>query len=950
MKSAARLAAVLLLLLGALFVPQGAADASSVDAECKDCAYAAGLGNGECQHFLRNPAGVTDDPCWCDKCRNGASNQHHDGKTIPPGWNASHFDSAGMDGYLKRHSLAWGITCSECLTSEKAWPDAKGGGDLGTPPAKDFGGRPAKEHVLARLAVEKKLFKKPEEVVLAYNRFFYLCTDVDGLKVRNESGSERMISRHEWVHLMIERGCFARREWVRNMGEPRVMTGFQVRPIAVYIPQRQRDFTRIGAEYFKSAGSNGLRGDIASLCDGMCLTGMTFCKDECQNDLNFVCYLRHHTSHSLLSIWGSGAVRPKSLPPWMDECMAHWLTKSVPQYRNEVFFCVGEGTGGPSGGTGGAAFPGKDWDKDIPRYAKSNKLIHVEEMLAKHDVAKMTEEDQKRAWSWHEVCLAEWREPWVKMLRDVRNEVEVREAFTKNLGITPDQFDERWKERVTGKRKSMATDAGGEEADAETPGARDRRSLREEASPPTLAAKMRSLGEITDKKTIPVVVDVMARNSDLVRETALVSLLKTKNKDCLETIWTYGLAHTDPIVRAYTAKLCGRLKLEAAIPKLEAQLEDKNWYARAEAAVACGMLRHVKAMAGMRKMVDSDPSEKARIGALDALGMFGEDAAGSVPAIAKLLDSAEWQLRIVAAQTLAKIPVMECVEPLIARLEKEPGGRIADEIYEALKVISRDDLGRKAPPWRKWWEAEKERSPGGLPKRPEAKEKKKVDPNDKHATSDGGPPPYFGIEIYSNRIAFVIDTTETMMTLFTPDPAGAKALSREYTGRNKLEICKQEIQQALEGLDPRAHFNIVAFGMQIRAFNNNPVPASKGNISSGVSFLKSLAGVGRTNYYGALKAILDIGAEPDTNASFRATPDTITFLTDGMPNEGDINDAETLVEWYAGLNRYARVKTHTITFGTINVDSGLLKGLAERNGGRFTLVPELKKGDAPQKK
>jgi hypothetical protein len=104
----------------------------------------------------------------------------------------------------------------------------------------------------------------------------------------------------------------------------------------------------------------------------------------------------------------------------------------------------------------------------------------------------------------------------------------------------------------------------------------------------------------------------------------------------------------------------------------------------------------------------------------------------------------------------------------------------------------------------------------------------------------------------------------------------------------------------------------------------------------------ALVAAGETNYYDALKTALDIGAEPDTNANFRSTPDTITFLTDGQPTKGDILDGDVLLEWYSDLNRYARVRTHTITFGTIEVDTKLLAAMAERNDGRFTLVPERK--------
>src|SRR5512135_2753439 len=118
-------AATAALLLFAAPVPD--ASASTADLDFHDCSFAAGLGNGECQHFLRNPAGVTDDPCFCDKCRNGATGQHHDGHTIPPGWNAGLFETGGLDCYLKRHSVAWGITCSECYQNDKPWPDGAPG-------------------------------------------------------------------------------------------------------------------------------------------------------------------------------------------------------------------------------------------------------------------------------------------------------------------------------------------------------------------------------------------------------------------------------------------------------------------------------------------------------------------------------------------------------------------------------------------------------------------------------------------------------------------------------------------------------------------------------------------------------------------------------------------------------------------------------------------------------
>ena len=283
---------------------------------------------------------------------------------------------------------------------------------------------------------------------------------------------------------------------------------------------------------------------------------------------------------------------------------------------------------------------------------------------------------------------------------------------------------------------------------------------------------------------------------------------------------------------------------------------------------------------------------------------------------------------------------MEAVEPLIVRLEKETGPRVTDEIHSALCKITRDDLGRNPSHWRTWWEKEKANTPNGLPQRPEEKKDPKdgkPNPDDRYAA-----PKYYGVEIFSNRIGYVIDTSQSMAVLFSPDPAAAKVLSREYTGFDKLTICKEEIAQSLRSLDPRSHFSIVSFGTSIREFKARPVPASPSNIDSAIGFMKSLPASGETNYYDSLRKVLDLGEEPDTNANFRATPDTITFLTDGRPTKGEMLDADTLLEWYTGLNRYARVKTHTITFGLIGIDMPLLRNMAEKNGGVFLIVPEKK--------
>lgn len=928
-----RLVLRLLVLVAALLLAVGApappAEAAGNPDAIDDCTS----GFGACQHYLRAPGGITADPCFCDRCREYSQ---HDGSTVPDGMNPSCFTSQRVDCYLKRHSVAWHLACSECAQKVKCCstahpencPDCDGDAD---PLANDDMGRPARATALQRLTAEKRLFKKPDGVVVVYNRHFYVVTDIGGVKVKMKGGSSKVFTTHEYAHLMLERAEMARKEFIQNFGDQLKLS----KPVGIYLPEKERDAGSIQANYFGSQKTNQLYGgsDKGSVSDGFCFNG--FCcsaqKFGGDDDLHFA--MRHMIGHSLISCWVVVDGNNRALPRWLFEGVGHWLSRYQDRFKDDATFCSDEG---PQRSTSG-----KGWLADCAGIAADPRSDSIEKLFGKTAIGQLSFDDQKRAWSYLDLCLREWREPFVAMLADLRQQKEVRDAFMSHLQVTPEGFDDRWKARVTGRRRSMSPKADEDEPTGnDTPGARERRSLRNETDPATLAAKIRALGTVDDPKTMDVLLDQFAKNTELVRSTAMVAVLKVQSQECQERIWNYGLAHQDGNVRAYSAHACGKLKLEFAAQKLRAMIpDDKFWLARAEAAIACGELKDANAMSAMRKLVNSDPAEKTQLAMMDALALFGEDAQMSVPLILKQLDSAQWQLRVAACQALGKIGSMEAVETLVTRMEQETG-RVREEIRDALKAITYDDLGMKPENWRAWWDRLKANTPNGIPGRPEKpKEAKKAAEDDPHATHDGSPK-YYGIEIYSSRIGFVLDTSLSMDAFFEPDPRIASALSREYKGATKLAICKEEISQTLRTLDPRSHFSIIAFNTRIVTFKKNPVPSSAGNISSAQGWLQSLPPAGETNYYGGLRAALDLDEGPDDSQNFRSTPDTLTFLTDGMPTQGEITDADTLSEWYTALNRYARIRTHVIAFGTKGVDLVLLRAMAERNGGKFVCVTE----------
>ncbi len=916
---------VLLVLLGtARPAPAVAGEESDAEVVC-DCRE----GYGACQHWLRAPGGVSGDPCFCDKCREVSQ---HDGATVPDGMNQQCFQSGRMECYLKRHCAAWRIACSECVVNDKCCPFAAHANcpdcETGTsnPIANDYAGRPAKETVLKRLEAERQLFKKPDGLVVAYNGHFYVVTNLSGVKVKMKGGY-RAYSAHEYAHLMLERAETARKEFVQRFGNQFVLT----KPVAIFLPEKERDAGTIQAAYMGSPKTNQLYGGGGGgmMAGGMCANG--FCssgqKYDPDDGLHFT--MRHMLGHSLISTWVVGDGQNRALPRWLFEGAGHWLSRCQPRFKDDATFCADEGT--PISGSG------KSWMNDCEKMAGDPRLDSIEKLFGKTAIGQLTLEDQKRAWSYLELCLAEWREPFVAMLADIRRQREVRDAFMQHLQCTPEIFDERWRKRLTGRRRSMSPEIDEDDlAENDSPSARERRALLRETDLASLAARVRALGTVDDPKTVNVLLDLVAKDSELVRETVMVSLLKIQSPQCQERIWSYGLSHAEGMVRAYAARICAKQHLEPAAEKLRAMLtEDRHWLARAEAAIACGELKDASSMSALRKLVVSDPAEKTQLAAMDALGTFGEDGVNAAPLIVKKLESSQWQLRVGASQALAKIGSMESVDPLITRMETE-SGRVREEIHDALKEICRDDLGVKPDNWRTWWDRAKAGAPGGFPKRPDKPKEPKKEVASRYAEA----PKYYGIEIYSSRIGFVLDTSLSMDARFEPDPAAAGSLTRKYAGATKLAICKEEIAHTLKSLDPRSHFSIVVFNTRISFFKKNPVPSSAGNVAAAEGWLRSLPPAGETNYYGGLRAALDLDEGPENSQDFRATPDTLTFLTDGMPTQGEITDADTLLEWYTSLNRYARIRTHVICFGTKGVDVVMLRGMAERNGGRFVQVAE----------
>ncbi len=909
----------------------GGVDWTAEDRECR-CKE----GNA-CWHYLRAPVDPPLDPCWCNFC---AKVSHHDGtRRMPEGWSEVCASNGKMDCFLKRHAESWGMVCTECPTREKCCNNPHPGACPRCESNEPDPFAERRQELGRRLKKEIDLFAN-RDVVIVWSTHFYVVTDIPSLKIRTQGGVYRIAGTHELAHIYAERCEKAYREFVQNFGPD---VGLSL-PSGVFLPKKESTAGRIQERYNSSARTNLVYGGSTDgrIADGFCFNG--FCaslQKHGGDDEGLHHAVRHMVGHVLVSCWVLVDGKDRVLPRWMFEGVAHWLAKRHPLLKDMVVWCADEGT--PLSGSG------KDWANDAKKIAADLKTIPVERLLEKSTIGLLDKDDHVRSWSYFELALAEDRENFVKVLRALREQASPRQAWMKNEGCTPEEWDQRWKDRVLGRRPTLGplpTDRG----DDEGPGAAERRAIRNEQDMQNLVARIRSIGVCTDPRTAKVLVEQFARDSDAVREVLSVILSKTEDPKAVAAIRETGLGHAHPMVRAYAARVLGYLKDAGSLEGLRTQAEDSFWLARAEAALALMRIGDPKIAESVKPLLD-DASAKVRIAAMDAVGASGKAGEKVLSLVAKNLDHSDWQVRSAATDSLAGIGSPLAVDPLIARMTVE-AGRVRRDTYDALKRITRDDLGLNPENWAKWWRKQKERA-GGVPGAPEP-EKEASDEDKRYGVWK---PPVYGIPCFSDRVGYVLDMSNSMFNLFEPDPEAVKRLQRKYKGATKFDISREEIVQSIQRLDDRARFQVMVFSNRPRTMGNELVPAVPENEKKAEGFLRSCrsspgAGGGGnsqlTSFYDAFREVFGLPKGSIPPANLQETPDTMFFLTDGAPTIGEIIDADDLLAWFDGLNRYARIRVHVISYGNLGIDLTFLSGLATHNGGEFINIAEARRGDAPE--
>lgn len=177
-------------------------------------------------------------------------------------------------------------------------------------------------------------------------------------------------------------------------------------------------------------------------------------------------------------------------------------------------------------------------------------------------------------------------------------------------------------------------------------------------------------------------------------------------------------------------------------------------------------------------------------------------------------------------------------------------------------------------------------------------------------------PGFFNLEIWSDRVVFVIDRSGSMSEIHR----GAKARSRWIEAVSQLLECVQ-------GLEEGARFNVVLFHDIAMSWRDELCPVTTANLADLRSWLEQAPG-GST----ALKAGIDralLGPVRAGEERRLSEADTLVLLCDGATNEG----AEWVAPFLDRVQTISRTRFHGVQIGSSG--DGALEALARGSDGQF---------------
>ncbi len=334
-------------------------------------------------------------------------------------------------------------------------------------------------------------------------------------------------------------------------------------------------------------------------------------------------------------------------------------------------------------------------------------------------------------------------------------------------------------------------------------------------------------------------------------------------------------------------------RIAVLLPSAGAMLPSATNYKRAVEAIKS--LRNTESIDALIKHVGkSKTSYQQKVLVLEAFS-FRRDPAS----LACLVDHVGHKIvhvRLMAIRSALVRPTKEMVPALIDAVNSHEKSRDLTwlEARESLLSITGQDLDSSVD-WRKWWEGNREGFDPETVGKETGKTRVIVDRKKKAVE-------FFGTEIFSRNVLFVIDVSGSMIKYDEGDYRGRKVEEE----RRRMRRAKIQLSRAVKMLPRSARFNIIAFSDKVVPWQRALKKASGRSVASALRFVNEFLAHGATHTDEAMAM-----AFSDHNV------DTIVLLSDGAPMKRDARLPRPVIDRTLEFvrDRNASRKVRISTFG-----------------------------------
>ena len=295
-----------------------------------------------------------------------------------------------------------------------------------------------------------------------------------------------------------------------------------------------------------------------------------------------------------------------------------------------------------------------------------------------------------------------------------------------------------------------------------------------------------------------------------------------------------------------------------------------------------------------------------RNAALAHLGQTGDEA--HLGLLKESLAHEQWSTRLAALKGLERLRKPVVIPPIIERMAKETG-RMEREFADTLFRLTAQSFRTNAQAWKSWWE----KDGAGFQIVTESKLAEVREAQEERRLRQVTTAAFFGIRIESHRVIFILDISGSMSELTRGKYEG-------QSGETRMAVAQRELKGAIDGLDPRALFNIITFSSGVERWLDAGVAGSTGKSKDDAKlWIDRLGAGGATNLYDSIQMAFD-----DDEV------DTIFILSDGEPNVGGQTDPHAIREHVSRWNEHRGVMIHTVSVG---LDLPVLEWISTDAGG-----------------